>query len=164
MESIVFVSSNKFFFDYYNFKQYLANVSSSSSSSTYETESSRRVLETMIAKITSIQEQYESFEMHISLFSFNMTALNKHKDFIQAFSAHSAQFDQKLSAVHIYYTPSIIDSIMRIIGKLFRKSSHRPRVILHSKSESDNELQALFARSSSPQDCEMERGERAEMV
>jgi len=144
MESIVFVSSNKFFFDYYNFKRSFLNP---------ETESSQ-VLENMIAKISSILQQYDSFEMHISLFSFNMTALNKHKDFIQAFSSQAALFDQKLSAVHIYYTPSIIDSIMRIIGKLFRKTSHNPRVVLHSKSESENELQTLFARSSSPQDCE----------
>jgi hypothetical protein len=145
MESIVFVSSNKLFFDYYNFKR---------SEIEYP-----RVLDVMLSKIASIQEQYDSFEMHISLFSFNMTALNKHKDFIQAFSSHSSMFDQKLRHVHIYYTPTIIDSVMKIISKLFRKTAPRPRVVLHSKSESENELQALFARSSSPQNCEMERAE-----
>jgi hypothetical protein len=145
MESIVFVSSNKFFFDYYNFKKF------SASAAEYESQ----VLETMIARIASIREEHDSFEMHISLFSFNMTSLNRHKDFIQAFSSQSALFDQKLSAVHIYYTPTIIDSVMKIIGKLFRKTAHRPRVVLHSKSESDNELQALFARSSSPPQGEL---------
>jgi hypothetical protein len=153
MNSIVFVSENKLFFDYYGFKKAIAERHATVA------EMESRILENMFEKIALIQSKYDFFEIHISLFAFSITALNKHKDFIQAFSSHSSMFDQKLRHVHIYYTPTIIDSVMKIISKLFRKTAPRPRVVLHSKSESDNELQALFARSSSPQNCEMERAE-----
>ena len=144
MNSIVFVSDNKLFFDYYGFKKAIAERQATVA------EMESRILENMFEKIALIQSNYEFFEIHISLFAFSITALNKHKNFIKTFSSQTMLYEQKLTVVHVYYTPKIIDSVVRIIGKLFRQTAYYPEVVFHSKSESTGKLQELFARVSPP--------------
>jgi hypothetical protein len=136
MESILFVSSNKIFFDYLEFNK----IVSLDTTNIYG-----EILQYIVSNIQSILSKYDNFEMHVSLYQFNITSLTRHKDFIAIFSERPELFESSFTELHIYYTPSIIDSVMNILGKCF-KNPYRPKIVLHSKKESAEYLRQLFNR------------------
>jgi len=132
MDSILFVASNKIFFDFVFFQQY-------ANRDTYPT-----ILNSIVCAIQQVLSKYPTFEMHVSLYSFSMSALTKHKDFIQMFSERQELYESSFTDLHIYFTPNIIDSIMKVLGKIF-SNPYRPKMHLHSKQESEELLTQVFS-------------------
>jgi len=126
--------TNKLFFDYTFFKLFASK------------ENYNFVVSHILETIKNLLKEYETFELHVNLFSFNTTSLAKHHDFLRIFSGYSNMFGDKLTDFYVYYTPSIMDSILKIITTHI--STNVPKVILYTKKESENSLKSFLEKAS----------------
>ena len=134
MDSIVFAVSNKIFFDFVNFNK-LAIPGDFSY---------HAILDHIIQTIQTVLETHSTFEMHVSLYSFRVSSLKRHAEFIKMFSERKELYETSFTELHIYYTPTIIDSIMKLFSRIF-KNPFRPKIVYHSKTDSGQHLHALFS-------------------
>jgi hypothetical protein len=125
--------SNKLFFDYPKFKQFASN------------ENYMLVVNHILETIEGILKIHQTFEIHVNLFSFSASCLAKHKEFLRIFAGYSTMFDNKLTDFCVYYTPSIMDLIYKIISThLFhRDGANAPKMLFYSKKESENVLNMI---------------------
>lgn len=90
---------------------------------------------------------YNTYEVHMDLNSFTVSAAQRHKTFIQLYNAcclkGDIQFSTILSSMHLYNVPSIIDSIATILNP-FIEPTVKTKIFLHNKVESPSLLAALF--------------------
>jgi hypothetical protein len=133
MDTIVFSVSNKIFFDFVQFNKLAGRENYAS------------ILEHILGVIRSVLQVHDNFQMHVSLFSFSVVHLKKHKQFIEMFSAHNQMFNDSFVEMHVYYTPSVLDLIIKIVSRIFKNTSHRPQFFFYNKSESAAKLENVFA-------------------
>jgi hypothetical protein len=130
-------NTNKLYFDYMSFKKFAGK-------NNYQL-----IISRILERIDEILKTFKTFEIHVNLFSFCTTSLAKYGDFLCIFADYSNVFGDKLTDLYIYYTPSIMDSIFKILTKhIFNQKNQNtniPRVVMYSKSESDNYLSCTFS-------------------
>lgn len=131
--------TNKLYFDYMSFKKFACK------------ENYQLVISRILERIDEILKTFETFEIHVNLFSFCTTSLAKYGDFLCIFADYSNVFSDKLTDLYIYYTPSIMDSIFKIITKhIFnqkKQNTNIPRVVMYSKSESESVLSSTLSHT-----------------
>jgi hypothetical protein len=136
MDKSIYVikNTNKLYFDYPSFKTFASK------------ENYPIIVNHFIQTIQKILTIFPTFEIHINLFSFNTSSLAKHQEFLRIFAGYSNLFGNKLTDFYIYHTPSIMDSIFKIISThiFYHKDSSPPNFILYKKNESADKLQALI--------------------
>jgi hypothetical protein len=138
LEKTIYPLENKIIIEFTHFKTFANNDN-------YEL-----IILTLMNVIKTVLYNYESFEIHVNMFSFNTSSLVKYRDFIQLFSNYSRYFNENLSHIYVYYTPSIMDSIFKIISTHTQTSYSNTNVVLYTKKESENSFNSLFSSSPSP--------------
>jgi hypothetical protein len=93
-----------------------------------------------------VLETCQTFEAHVILEGFSISAAERYKDVIKLFCQKCMQSNTNYAvstqAMHIYHTPSMIESISTLF-RPFIDPSINERMILHSKAESGELLKIL---------------------
>lgn len=129
-------NTNRIFFDYTLFKTFATD----------------RVFEHIIDHLMRITEdcidKYHSFEMHVNWNTYTISAHERYKNIYTLFTDKCAKsrfnFSDRLSYMHVYYVPSMIDTIAPII-RPFIDPKIISKIKLYSKNDSDQLLTQLFS-------------------
>lgn len=87
--------------------------------------------------------QNSSFEMHVNMNSFTISAFERLRKFIERFFSESPLISDKLTHVYIYYTPSVIEQINKVIRMFVANVSYK--IAYFSKAESEQKLKILLS-------------------
>jgi hypothetical protein len=124
-------NTNRIFFDYPLFKTFAcAEVYEEFTTHSY-------------AVLFDCISQNSSFEMHVNMNSFTISAFERLRKLIERFFTESPMFSDKLTYVYIYYTPSVIEQINKIIKMFIAHISYK--IVYFSKAESEEKLKLLFS-------------------
>ena len=129
--------TNKVFFDYAVFK-------------TYATPQNYNIIvSNVLVLFRKCIELYHSFEIHVNLKSFSVSAATKYKTIIHAFCCEYMKSDTEygilVTNMFIYNVPSMIDQISMML-KPFIHLNLRDKIIMYKKDETENQLQLLFQK------------------
>lgn len=130
----VIPNTNKIVFNYPVFKLF-ANPDN------YET-----IIQSVIDTYDRILSIYQVFEIHIILDSFTISAAERYRGVIKIFCdkcmSSNMKYSQRMTAMYIYYTPSMIESISTLL-KSFIDPVINERIIMFSKAESVDLIKTL---------------------
>jgi hypothetical protein len=128
-------NTNKVVFDYNVFKLYAY-------SENFET-----IVDGVIRLYDSVLLRYSSFEVHVLLNSFSISAAERYKNAIQMFCNKSinsdTQYSELITNIYIYHTPTMIESISTLLRPFIDKRITN-KVVYYSKGDSDELLKKLF--------------------
>ena len=128
-------NTNKIIFNYTIFKLY-ANPEN------YEI-----IVQNVLNIYDEILKTFENFEAHVILEGFTISAAERYKEAIKLFCQKcmnsSTKYAKLTTAMHIYYTPSMIENISALL-RPFIDSNVNERIILHSKTESSGLIDTLL--------------------
>lgn len=122
--------SNKIYFTYPLFKTY-GNTENCDTLCKYM----KHVL------ISSILDSNETFELHINLKGFTVSACQRFFSAIKSLIDGNKDLTEKMTQMCIYFTPSVIDQIKMILNVVVQHIL--PKVTFFSSSESDDEISLL---------------------
>ena len=95
-----------------------------------------------------IMLDHDEFEVHVNMNTFSVSAAQRYKGIIERFlnvcMNHDTVFTEKLKKMHLYYTPSVFESIKVILNPLIHPLV-KQKIELHSKAESGAILEKLFS-------------------
>ena len=132
----VIKNTNYIFIDYPLFKQYMLVTY-------YE-----NFIQYMSKTIRNVIMEYGTYEMHINLLSFSVSAVEKYYVIIQKFydmcNQHENMFLTQLTCIHIYNTPMMIHVIKAMLSKL-NVESIRGKAIFYTKEESPELLAKIIS-------------------
>jgi hypothetical protein len=134
--SYIIPNTNKVFFDYTVFKTY----------------ATPELYKTIVDWTTNLFEiciqQYGNYEAHINLLSLTITATDRYKQvfpiLVQNSLVRQNKYAHLLTHFYMYNPPNVFDTIIKICSP-FIDSTVRQKIILISKSESDERLRELFS-------------------
>jgi hypothetical protein len=90
---------------------------------------------------------YNSYEVHVNLDTFTISAAHRYKNIIQMYTEHclhsETQFASILTGMYIYNTPNSIDSTISLLSPLI-DASVKSKIHLRNKVESPMLLQELL--------------------
>ena len=100
------------------------------------------IISFVIFKISNCINTYGTYEMHINLNTFSVSAFHRYRDIIDAYSYEITNnnqiFNEKLRKMHIYYTPSAIDQIAQLLGPMAPEN-----VIKYDKVASEKAIKTI---------------------
>jgi hypothetical protein len=121
-------ATNKIIFLYPVFKLY-------ATSENYE-----KIMQKVLNLYDEVLNVFPTYEAHVLLDTFTISAAERYKEAIILFCNKcmdsSPKYTDLLTAMYIYYTPSMIDNIS-ILLRPFINPLVRDRIILYNKSESE---------------------------
>ena len=127
---------NKLVFDYPVFKLF-------ATSDNFDT-----IIQRVIDSYDVLLSQYPNFEVHIILDGFTISAAERYKSVIQLFCnrcmTSQTRYTQFITAMYLYYTPSMMESISTLL-KPFIDPGISQRIVMYSKSESPAIFQQLLS-------------------
>ena len=95
----------------------------------------------------NVIHMYGTFEIHINLNSFTISAAERYKDSIVLFCNECLQnetrFALQMSKMYIYYTPSVIENILALFSKIIAPEITN-KVVIINKMDSEKLLTELF--------------------
>ena len=128
---------NKLVFDYTVFKLF-ATIEN------YES-----IIKKVIHSYDILLTQYSEFEVHIILDGFTISAAERYKSVIQLFCnkcmTSETRYTQYISAMYLYYTPSMMENISALLKPFIDPLIHQ-RIVMYSKLESADIFKALFEK------------------
>jgi hypothetical protein len=105
------------------------------------------ILESILNVYDEILLTHSTFEAHIILEGFTISAAERYKTVIQLFSNKcmnsSTKYSQLTTGMYVYYTPSMIENISAFL-RPFIDTNVYERIIMYSKTESVERIQTLF--------------------
>lgn len=105
------------------------------------------ILESILNVYDEILLTHSTFEAHIILEGFTISAAERYKTVIQLFSNKcmnsSTKYSQLTTGMYVYYTPSMIENISAFL-RPFIDTNVYERIIMYSKTESVERIQSLF--------------------
>lgn len=129
-------NTNIVYFDYPLFKTYATPT-------IYET-----IIQTILELFAGIINLHESYQVHVNLDTFSMSAAHRYSDIIREFchkclrsETRYANYTEKFC---IYNTPSVMQSISKLFNPLINENVKK-RIELIDKKESEDRLKQLFA-------------------
>ena len=97
------------------------------------------VIQTVIDLYELVLKTSPTFEVHVILDSFTITAAERYKEAIRIFCnkcmTAKTKYTNMMTAMYIYFTPSMIDNISKLL-KPFIDPTISDRIIMFSKAES----------------------------
>lgn len=127
--------SNRVFFNYELFKYY-ANPDN------YEI-----VVNYILSLVMLCISKYETFEFHVNLQSFTVSAAERYKPAIQLYMskclANNTEFSKLLTKMVIYNTPSLMNEISRLLKPMVDPII-RNKLQMYGKSETPIEIQNIL--------------------
>jgi hypothetical protein len=129
-------NTNKIVFDYNVYKLYA------------HPDNFDNIVEGVICVYDDVLSRYATFEVHMLLNSFSMSAAERYKGAINSFCNRcmnaNTMYSNLITNIFIYHTPSMIEAISTLL-KPFIDQSINNKIIYYSKAVSDNALKNLFA-------------------
>jgi hypothetical protein len=105
------------------------------------------ILQGVLNLYDEILLDYPNYEAHIMLEGFTISAAERYKGVIQMFCHKcmnlSTKYSELISAMYIYYTPSMMDNISTLL-RPFIDTNVYERIIMFSKTESTEKVRHLF--------------------
>jgi hypothetical protein len=142
MQNTVYVikNTNYVLIDYPVFKQYMISAHYAS------------FIQYVLHTINKVIEEYGTYEMHINLSSFSVSAVEKYYVMIHTFYDICCQPKNelivgRLSNIHIYHTPIMIHVIKTMLSKL-NVESINGKTHFYTKDESPELLKRLMTQTS----------------
>lgn len=138
IESTIFIipNTNKIYLNYLVFKTY-ANP-----------ENYMYFIEYLLYLFDYVVQTYGTFELHVNIQTFTITAAQRYKEIIELFCAKclvsNTNYSHVLERMYIYFPPNVMDNIIRIISPLVDKNITN-KVVIYKKEESDTCIKSLFA-------------------
>jgi len=129
LKKTVFIipGTNKMYVDYLVFKLYAHPTNY------------LRFVEYTQSLIPDCIRKYGTFECHVNLSTFTVSAAERYKEIVEIFNVVGLQNDTdysiQLTHLYVYNTPSSIDHISKIIFRLIEPAL-RDKIVLYSKAES----------------------------
>jgi len=109
----------------------------------YGNESNRlEVYSHIMNLINSVLETYDTFEVHVNLKSFTISACHRYYKMISSSFDENTLLTDKLSKLVIYNTPSIVDQLTAILYSTVKEVL--PKTEYYYKDSSDARINALF--------------------
>lgn len=93
----------------------------------------------ILKKFTNSIKKFDSFQCHLNLDSFTISAAERHKQMIEEFCRQclgNNSYSQKLTTIYIYYPPSLIENIAKLFSNLISPIV-KEKVVFYTKQESD---------------------------
>ena len=127
--------SNKVFVDYTIFKLFV------------NPDNYQAFIYYVFSLFSKILKTYPTYEVHINLESFTVTAAERYKDIIKLYCEESAKngthFIDKLEFMKLYHLPSVLELISKIIKPIINPIAYS-KIQLLSKEESKSGMNDLF--------------------
>jgi hypothetical protein len=127
-------NSYHLFFDYNVFKTFAVPE-------LYDT-----IMQYSISKISHCINTYGTYEMHVNLNTFSVSAFQRYRPIIELYShecnTNHKEFHEKIKTMHIYNVPSTVETISQLIGPILPPLV-RQKVIKYDKSASEKPLQTI---------------------
>lgn len=131
---VLLQNSNHLFFDYTIFKTY-------ATPEIYD-----KIMKYAIDKISYCINKYGSYEMHVNLNTFSVSAFHRYKTIIEAYSyecnTNHREFHDKIRTMHVYNIPTTIETISQLVGPMLPQIV-RQKVIIYDKASSEKPLQTI---------------------
>ena len=93
-------------------------------------------------------KKYGSYEMHLNLNTFSISALNRYRECIDLYLNESvkssAEYYNLIACLHIYNTPAVFDTIADMLNKMIHPEVKR-KVKKYNKTESDIIIQQIVS-------------------
>ena len=138
MKRTIFIlpGKNKLVFDYTIFKFFATS------------DNSEAIIQRVIELYDVLLSEYSNFEVHIVLEGFTISAAERYKSVIQLFCNRcmtaQTRYTTYITAMYLYYTPSMIESISTLL-KPFVDPIISERIVMYSKSDSPALFQQLLS-------------------
>ena len=130
MTVFVIPNTNKLYFNYLIFKTY------------GHPDNCSQVYEHFHHLVNQIVDYYGTFEMHINLNTFTVSACVRYQKMIMSSFDENTYLTEKMTAMNIYHTPSVISQITNM---LYSSVKHLSKVThFYKKEESEAMIQTLF--------------------
>ena len=108
------------------------------------------VVKHIFETINEVIRKCGTFEMHINLNTFTISAAERYNQIIQSFCneccKNNTQYSELLNRMYIYNTPSMIQTISTFMVK-YTADSIKSKTSFYTKDESQVKLNELFAKS-----------------
>jgi len=128
-------NTNRIFLDYTIFKLY-ANPNNYN-----------YLVDWAVSLIMHCIHTHGSFDVHVNINTFTITACQKYKTIIEMFMDACFQTDSeavlKLGHLYIYNIPSVFDSIIKFLNP-FINDTVKPKIVVYDKTQSPALIQKLF--------------------
>lgn len=99
------------------------------------------VYDYLVNLVSSILENYSTFEFHINLKSFTISACQRYYHMICSSFDDNTFFTDKMSKMVVYYTPNIIDQLTKILYKSIKDVIPK---VEYCHKESEERIKVLF--------------------
>jgi hypothetical protein len=107
----------------------------------------QEVVNHIFRTINDVIHQCGTFEMHINLNTFTISAAERYNQVIQSFCneccKNNTQYISVMNRMYIYHTPSMIQTISSFLVK-YTNESIKEKTIFYTKEESGMRLNELF--------------------
>jgi hypothetical protein len=128
--AFVIPNTNKFYFNYLMFKTY------------GHPDNCRQVYDHFHQLVKQIVDYYGTFEMHINLSTFTVSACVRYQKMIMSSFDENTYLTEKMTTMNVYHTPNVIEQITTM---LYSSVKHLSNVThFYKKDESDAMIQKLF--------------------
>ena len=108
------------------------------------------IVENVLSLCTWCVSQYSTFELHVNLASFTMSAAERYKNLIIIFCdeclRRETHFTESLDFMYLYNIPTVFDNISRLLLPLIPPEV-RPKIRLVKKEDSTEPLTRIYANS-----------------
>jgi len=125
---MVLHTTNRIYFDYTLFKTFAHPL-------IYDD-----MVDYIIKLFDQIIQEYGSFEIHMNLQTFTITAAQRYKEMARVFCgrclAKESTYSKHVISLHIYHCPRMIDSFSKLFSA-FVDDSIRAKVVLHQEGFQD---------------------------
>jgi hypothetical protein len=132
---IVLPNSYHLFFDYTIFKTFAVPE-------LYNT-----IMKYALDKISKCIDSYGTYEMHVNLNTFSVSAFHRYKPVIELYSyevnTNYPHFHENIQAMRIYNVPSTIETISQLIGPMLPQNV-RQKVVRYDKNASEKPMQTIM--------------------
>ena len=109
----------------------------------YGNESNQREVYTHFrGLICTLLETYETFEVHVNLKTFTISACQRYYKMITSSFDENTLLTDKMSKLVIYHTPNIVDQLTKLLYSTIR--TILPKTEYYYKDSSDARINALF--------------------
>jgi hypothetical protein len=128
-------NTNKIYFQYSIFKTFATD------------ENVNQILDFLLQLLENIIDKFGSFELHINMNTYTVTAHERYKNMYKLLFSRCEQnnilFSDKLITMNIYNTPSIINNLQAFFAPFIDKNA-ADKIVLINKKNSDLLLENLF--------------------
>jgi len=105
------------------------------------------IIDYILTLLTYCIEQNGTFEVHVNLDTFTISACHRYKEVIELYLTECMKKDtelsEKLNKMHIYNIPSVFETIQKLLLPLIHEAV-KEKIELHNKTESNLTLPLLF--------------------